>query len=397
MRTDRATGSRRCQRWLVLVPAVPLLVVCLGGTRAAAENQAVVPTSWAYVLAAGAALTLLLRRRTPLVGLTAAALTTGAYLLLDYPYGPILFVGPAWAWCLAAVMPLRRAVPWLAGFGGLVVAAAAPRLVVDQGWPGLLAWSGLMVGVLSAGAATGFALAARQRSEAAARTEIARRAVSEERLAMAQDVHDGVGHTLAVIAMHAGVAAHVIDRDPARAKELLAAVAATCREALDGLRADLDRLRRPDDGAARSPGPGLADLPVLLDRMRDGGLRLDVELPEPAPDGLPSDVGAAAYRIVQESLTNVLRHAGTAEASVRIRLDGVLLVEIEDRGTGPAAAAASTVSGGSVAPTMPTGTGIAGMRRRAESLGGSLTAGPRAGGGFLVRAELPPRTVAGTG
>ena len=110
---------------------------------------------------------------------------------------------------------------------------------------------------IAAGAATGFALAARQRSEAAARAEIARRAVSEERLAMAQDVHDGVGHSLAVIAMQAGVAAHVLDRDPARARELLATVVATSREALDGLRADLDRLRTPADGAgppARRPG-----------------------------------------------------------------------------------------------------------------------------------------------
>jgi signal transduction histidine kinase len=372
------------RRWLVLVPALPLLVVCLGGTHAAAVNQATVPHTSAYLLAAGAALTLLLRRRAPLLGITAAALITAAYLLLDEPYGPILFVGPAWAWCLSAVMPLRRAVPWVAGYVAMVVLSAAPRLVRDNGWGGLLIWATVAAGVAAAGAATGFALAARQRSEAAARAEIARRAVSEERLAMAQDVHDGVGHTLAVIAMHAGVAAHVIDRDPARAKELLGAVAATCREALDGLRADLDRLRSPGEGASRSPDPGLADLPVLLARMRDGGLRLDVELPEPGLDELPPAVGAAAYRIVQESLTNVLRHAGTAEASVRVRLDGVLLVEVADRGAGPAVA---TGSGG---------TGIAGMRRRAEAVGGSLTAGPGPGGGFLVRAELPPRTVAGT-
>ena len=91
-------------------------------------------------------------------------------------------------------------------------------------------------------------------------------------------------------------------------------------------------------------------------------------------------MGAAAYRIVQESLTNVLRHAGTAEASVRVRLDGVLLIEVADRGTGAGAEAART------------GTGIAGMRRRAEAVGGSLTAGPRAGGGFVVRAARLPRT-----
>jgi signal transduction histidine kinase len=379
------------RRWLILLPAVPLLVVCLGGTRGAAVNQtATEPVAVAYLLAGAAALTLLLRRRAPLVGTAAAAGLTAAYLVLDQPYGPILFVLPTWAWCLTAVMPLRRALPWLAGSLALVVGLAAPRVVDDVGWGGLLVWVTAVTGATAAGAVTGFALAARQRSEAAARAEVARRAVSEERLAMAQDVHDGVGHTLAVLAMQAGVAAHVIDRDPARAKELLGALAATSREALDGLRADLDRLRAPAGGAARRPAPGLADLPLLLDRMRDGGLRLDAELPAADAVELAPAVDAAAYRIVQESLTNVLRHAGTAEASVRVRLDGVLLVEVADRGTGPPATDAAT---GSETAAATTGTGIAGMRRRAEAVGGSLTAGPRAGGGFLVRAELPPRTV----
>jgi signal transduction histidine kinase len=360
-------------RWSILAPAVPLLVVCLGGTHAAGDNQATTPAGYAYVLAGLAALTLLLRRRAPLAGLSLAALATGAYLLLDQPYGPILFAGPAWAWCLAAAFPLRRAVPWIAGYGVVLVLAAAPHQLREDGWGGLLVWTTGIALVLTAGTVTGFALAARRVSETAARQEVARRAVSEERLAMAQDVHDGIGHSLAVIAMQAGVAAHVLDRDPERARELLATVVATSREALDGLRSDLERLRSPSTAAARAPAPGLADLPVLLDRMRDGGLDLDVSLP-PAPE-VPAEVGAAAYRIVQESLTNVLRHAGTGSASVRVSLDGALHVEVADRGV--------------AAPAVDGGTGIAGMRRRAESVGGSLTAGPRDGGGFLVRADLP--------
>jgi signal transduction histidine kinase len=357
-------------RWSILLPAVPLLLVCVGGTHAAGSNQSSTPQPYAYVLAGLVALTLLLRRRAPLAGLALAALATGVYLLLDQPYGPILFAGPVWAWCLAAIRPLRRAVPWIAGYGVVLVATAAPGHLSEDGWGGLLIWTAGITAVLAAGTATGFALAARQRSETSARHEVARRAVSEERLAMAQDVHDGVGHSLAVIAMQAGVAAHVLDRDPARARELLDTVVATSREALDGLRADLELLRTP---AARRPGPGLADLPLLLDRMRDGGLDLDVSL---TPDAaVPPDVGAAAYRIVQESLTNVLRHAGTGAASVRVALDGALHVEVADRG--------------SAGPPDPGGTGIDGMRRRAESVGGSLTAGPRDGGGFLVTAELP--------
>jgi signal transduction histidine kinase len=358
----------RRRGWWVLVPALPLLFVGLVGTHGAGETQATAPSPWAYVLAAVAALSLLLRCRAPRVGVTAATLATAAYLLLDQPYGPILFAVPAWAWCLTAVLPLRRALPWLAGVLVVLVAAAAP----DAAWRDLLALATGLTMALAAGAATGFALAARKRSEAAARTEVARRAVSEERLAMARDVHDGVGHSLAVIALQAGVAAHVLDRDPARAKELLATVAATSREALDGLRADLDRLRSSGPAADRRPTLGLADLPPLLDRMRDGGLDLDVSLEE-AP--VPAEVGAAAYRIVQESLTNVLRHAGTGQASVLVRHDGALLVEVADRGSGPGSGAG--------------GTGIAGMRQRAESVGGRLTAGPRPGGGFLVHAELP--------
>jgi signal transduction histidine kinase len=369
----RGTGRRR---WWLLLPALPLLVVYLGGTHAAGENQGNAPHTVGFVLAAVAALSLLLRRRAPLAGITVATVASGLYFLLDQPYGPILFTGPAWAWVLAAVMPLRRAVPWLLGYLAVLGVTAG---AVHGGSPGeLLLWTAAMTAALAAGATTGYAWAARSRSELAARTEVARRAVSEERLAMAQDMHDGIGHSLAVIAMQAGVAAHVLDRDPARARELMATVAATSREALDTLRADLDRLRKPGAEAARRPAPGLDDLPLLLDRMRDGGLSLAVTLPGPEA-AVPVEVGAVAYRIVQESLTNVLRHAGTGEASVTVALDPThdtaLHVEVADRGAG-------TAAGGS-------GSGIAGMRRRAESVGGSLSAGPRDGGGFLVRAELP--------
>jgi signal transduction histidine kinase len=361
------------QRNASILPGAPLMVVFIAGTRGAGHTQDARASVWAYGLAAVAALSLLLRRRAPLVGMSIAAVATAVYLLLDQVYGPILFAAPIWAWVLAAALPLRTAVPWLAGYAVLVIAAGVPRGLEEDGVPGLVAWATAVVLILAAGAATGSALAARRRSELAARAEAARRAVSEERLAMAQDVHDGVGHSLAVIALHAGVAAHVIDRDPARAKELLGTLAATSREALDGLRADLDRLRSPNGAAARAPSPGLADLPPLLDRMRGGGLSLSVDL-DPATVLRP-EVGAVAYRIVQESLTNVLRHAGSAEASVAVRADGDhVVVEVADRGRG-----------GDPGP----GSGIDGMRRRAASVGGTLRAGPRDSGGFRVRAELP--------
>lgn len=362
------------RRWGVLLPALPLLVVCLAGTRGAGEEDATSLSPWAYPLAALAALTLLLRRRAPRTGTAVAALATAAYLLLEQPYGPVLFVGPAWAWCLATVRPLREVGLWVLGYLVLVLVADAPALLRDEGWAHLLVRGMLLALALGAGAAAGAALLARSRSEAEARAQAAQRAASEERLSMAQDVHDGVGHSLAVIALQAGVARHVLDRDPERAKELLDTVVSTSREALDGLRAELEQMRTPRDIGARRPLPGLADLPPLLDRMRDAGLRIDATIEE-LP--MPAGVGAACYRIVQESLTNVLRHSGSDEATVVVRRTppAGLLVEVVDRGRGATGALQ--------------GNGIVGMCRRAEETGGTLTTGPRDGGGFVVRARWP--------
>jgi signal transduction histidine kinase len=172
----------------------------------------------------------------------------------------------------------------------------------------------------------------------------------------------------------------VLDKDPARTRELLASIQATSRESLDGLRAELLRFRDPEPAALR-PAPGLADLPALLARMRDGGLVLHAQLDE-CP-GVPAEVGAAAHRIVQEALTNVLRHAGATPAWVTVRCSaGSLHVEVRDRGRGPVDGA-------------PAGLGIPGMRERAAAVGGRLEA-VAADEGFVVRAELPvPAAAAG--
>jgi signal transduction histidine kinase len=360
------------------VPALPLLAIGLVGTPRAATGQ---PAwlrpldGWAYALVAAAALALLLRRRSPVACLTVCGLATAVYLALAYPYGPVLLCAPAAAWAVAVQLPWRRAAGWTAALVAVTAVAPAVGRPPGEGWPTHLAWAGAWGAAVAGVAAVGGALAVRRRSEAGVRAEQARRAVSEERLQMAQDVHDGVGHGLAVIAMHAGVALHVLDRDPARVRELLTAIQATSREALDGLRSDLDRWRAPDDAAARRPAPGLGDLPDLLARMRAGGLGVTDRI-EAGPD-VPEEVGAVAYRVVQESLTNVLRHAAGAAAEVDVRAgDGLLVVAVRDRGTG-------------CAPATTGGSGIAGMRQRTAALGGRLTAGPAPGGGFAVRAELP--------
>src|SRR3954447_15653379 len=291
----------------------------LVGTRRAATGQPewMRPLDgWAYALVAVAALALLLRRRSPVACVTVCGLATAVYLALAYPYGPVLLCAPAAAWAVAVRLPWRRAAGWTGALVAVTAVAPAVGRPPGEGWLTHLAWAAAWGAAVAGVAAVGAALAVRRRSEAGVRAEQARRAVSEERLQMAQDVHDGVGHGLAVIAMHAGVALHVLDRDPARVRELLTAIQATSREALDGLRSDLDRWRAPDDPAARRALPGLEDLPQLLARMRAGGLVLTDRI-DPCP-GLPEKVGAAAYRIVQESLTNVLQHAAGAAAEVRI-------------------------------------------------------------------------------
>ncbi|HJU98326.1 MAG TPA: sensor histidine kinase, partial [Jiangellaceae bacterium] len=226
---------------------------------------------------------------------------------------------------------------------------------------------------------TGAAVRVRRQSDADVRAAAARRAVSEERLRMAQELHDSVGHELAVIAMQAGVALHVLDRDPLRVREALEAIRATSRVSLDGLRAELDLLRTPlGESAPRRPAAGLADLDVLAERIRAGGV--DVETRIDAGGGLPPEIDVAVYRILQESLTNVLRHSGGKVAQVRVdRENGHLVVRVVDDGPGRADA------------TLPpgAGAGIPGMRARAEELGGTFDAGPRPGGGFVVTARLP--------
>jgi signal transduction histidine kinase len=360
--------------WWDVGPAAGLLLLVWVGTGAAAENQGLPqPGVPAYLLGSIAALALLVRRRAPLVALAVCGLAIGGYLLHGYPFGPVLFTGPVAAYAVATRVPGRTAAVALAGF--VLVTALPHALDTDAaGWVPRLAWVVGWAAVVTAPGALGAARLVRHRADAGVRAEQARRAVSEERLAIAREVHDGVGHGLAVIALQAGVALHVLDRDPGRARELLASIQATSRESLDGLRAELLRFR--DAGEADPPlrpAPGLADLPALLDRMRAGGLVLHTEL-DPCP-GVPAEVGAAAHRIVQEALTNVLRHAGDTPAWVSVRCSaGNLVVEVRDHGRGP---------GGAV----PAGLGIPGMRERAAAVGGRLQTS--AEDGFMVRAELP--------
>jgi signal transduction histidine kinase len=208
------------------------------------------------------------------------------------------------------------------------------------------------------------------------RDEEAQRAVADERLRIAQDLHDVVAHSMGVIAVQAGVGAHVIDTDPAEAKKSLEAIAHTSRTTLTELRRMLGVLR-DDSGASYAPAPGLADLDRLVRDVVTAGLPVDVAF-DGARTEIPPGVDFTAYRIVQEALTNVLKHAGPAHARVVIGYEpSVVRIEVVDDGRGVNGRASEG------------GHGLMGMRERVSVYGGSFDAGPAPGGGFRVAVRLP--------
>src|SRR5215216_2832157 len=215
-----------------------------------------------------------------------------------------------------------------------------------------------------------------------AREELARRAVTEERLRLARELHDVVAHAMSVIAVQSGVGAHIANTQPKEAAKALAAIEATSRAALEELRRLLGVLRQADEPQGDlAPVPGLADLEGLLAEVAKAGLAVKLRVNGTRPP-VPAGVDLSAYRIVQEALTNVVKHAGSARAQVVVGYgDQDVTVEVTDDGRG----AVTSVSDGRVG----TGHGLIGMRERVQAFGGDLEVGPRPGGGFRVAARLP--------
>ena len=203
------------------------------------------------------------------------------------------------------------------------------------------------------------------------------RAVQAERTRIARELHDVVAHRVSLMTVQAGAAKTVASDDPQAALQAMEAVEHAGRQALDELRHLLGVLRPSADGGSLGPQPGLTDVPRLIDQFREAGLDVSLSVSGATTD-LPARVDLSAYRIVQEALTNVLKHAGPgAQSDVRVSIDdGAVAIEISDDGQ-----AVTSLPG--------SGHGIMGMRERALLLGGSLTAGPRAAGGFRVAANLP--------
>nr|WP_051836454.1 sensor histidine kinase [Streptomyces sp. NRRL F-2580] len=344
------------------------------------------PASLLLMLLGAAAL--VFRRRQPRAvlavtcGLSLLELTTGE------PRAPVVMSAVMALYTVAA--RTDRPTTWriglltMAGLTGVAM-LAGPLPWYAQENIGIFAWTGMAA---AAGDAVrsrrAFVDAIRERAERAERTrdEEARRRVAEERLRIARDLHDVVAHHIALVNVQAGVAAHVMDKRPDQAKEALAHVRDASRSALNELRATVGLLRQSGDPEAPTePAPGLGVLEELVDTFRHAGLpvKVIVQLDREA-GALPAAVDLAAYRVIQEALTNVRKHAGPgarAEVSVVRVGPSVEVTVLDDGGTEPSAAE----PGG--------GHGLLGMRERAGALGGSCFAGPRFGGGYRVHAILP--------
>ncbi|MCZ1000349.1 sensor histidine kinase [Streptomyces mirabilis] len=240
----------------------------------------------------------------------------------------------------------------------------------------------LLFGLLVLGATWAAGTAVRERHESLRRTivQAAEQAKVEERMRIARDIHDVVTHSVGLIAIKAGVANHVIATHPEEAGEALTVIEDISRRALRDMRATLKVLRREDDAQQQDlqPVPGLSDLPSLVRTAEAAGVSVDLrsDCVEEPPDG----VALTAFRIVQEALTNVVKHAAPTRCLVSVTAqDGVLTIGVTDDGPGPGHR-----------PTVPGGAmGLVGMRERAVAHGGTLTAGPRPGAGFRILATLP--------
>jgi signal transduction histidine kinase len=357
------------------------------------------PSPWVLPSVVLLALGLATRRVWPRAAFVVTVAGVGTYLATGATFGPI-FLGPAlgvyamasgtqlfadqmagsapsppmprlrtWAPLLILLVPMIMAGHWREPYLGLLDPAFYGALI-----------SAFAIAVVPAMIA--LLVRARRESEREVRDQERRRYAYEERLRIARDVHDVVGHSLAVITMQAGVALHLLDKErsaqprPDRVAESLEAIKDTSREALAELRTTLE-VFRSDSDEPRSPLPGLARLDALLDGVRAAGREVTL-IREESDDlqAVPAAVDQAAFRIIQESLTNVVRHAGAGHAIVRVSRDaGMLTVEVSDDGP---------------ATSVPLdGNGIRGMRERARAVGGTLTVSVPEPSGVLVRANLP--------
>ena len=331
----------------------------------------------AITLVAGSAVVLAGRRRYPVPVLAVVFALTLAYFVVGYPNGPIWL--PLVIAYYTAVACGHRLAAGIAAVAGFAVFPWLDYLLRHRPGPpaiALVALAAWLLVVLGAGEGMRFR---RERAAQAARikAEGEQRHASEQRLRIAQDLHDSLGHYLSLISVQSGVALSLNQQLPNQARDALAAVKQASKEALTELRSVLAILRQDGEPAPRSPAATLSKLGDLFSQASAAGLQVQTET-RGSPRPLPFGTDVTAYRVVQEALTNVRRHAGAATATVALDYgDAALTIQVDDDGRGPAG------------PASHGGQGIAGMRQRVAALGGDFQAGPRPGGGFRVRARLP--------
>ncbi|MGN6753145.1 MAG: sensor histidine kinase [Intrasporangium sp.] len=344
-----------------------------------------------YVVLVTTGLVVSVRRRLPVLAFAVTAAGSLVYYALDYPDGP------GWIGLFVALYTLtvrgdgRRSVV-LAGVG--IATLTVVWLIAAQNIQpkAAIGWVFFRIGASIMSAALGESVRSRRvivadaldRADLAERTreEEARARVAQERVRIAREVHDTVAHAIAVINVQAGVTAHVLDQRPDRAREALVSIEQTSARALHEMRTVLGVLRGDDD--SRAPFPGVDQIGDLVEHARRAGLDVHVDDTQPMP--LPSVVSSAAYRIVQESITNVLRHVGPTKVTVALRnCADELEIHVIDEGRGKTRARPPEQM-----PKEDQGRGIRGMRERCELLGGHLSAGPRHDDpGFAVHATIP--------
>jgi signal transduction histidine kinase len=335
----------------------------------------------ALLLVALACLVLAGRFRWPLTVLAISSAAVLTYTALGYVSGAALIAPPIALYAVALKSTPSRAI----ASGALVMGALMLASALANPWNAITAGGFYIIpGLFVLACFGGIAVANRRAyvSSIQARAEdAARRRIDEERLRIARELHDVVAHTMATINVQASAAAHVAAQRPQAAVDALGVIKSVSKDGLRELRAILNVLRQTDEPDIPFPAPGLAQVGDLIASARTAGLPVTLTVTG-SPGPLPDETDLAAYRIVQESLTNAIRHAGPASATVSLAFTGTeLAIEVTDNGLGSPVAAES--SGG--------GHGLPGMRERAASVGGSLQAGPAPGGGFRVAARLPLR------
>ncbi|MET7983994.1 MULTISPECIES: histidine kinase [unclassified Streptomyces] len=362
------------------------------------------PDALSLALMVLGAAALVFRRHAPMKVLAATVAVSLVELVTADPRAPVTMSAVVALYTVASATD--RPTTWRVGLLTMTLLTAVAMLAGPLPWYsqenlGVFAWTGMAA---AAGDAVrsrrAFVHAIKERALRAERTreEEARRRVAEERLRIARDLHDVVAHHIALVNVQAGVAAHVMDKRPDQAKEALAHVREASRSALNELRATVGLLRQSGDPEAPTePAPGLARLDELADTFRNAGLPVEVARSD-SGTALPAAADLAAYRVIQEALTNVRKHAGPgakAEVSV-VRVGPVVEVTVLDNGPAPDTGTASDAGpgpengpGADAGLQEGGGHGLLGMRERVTAIGGSCTTGPRYGGGFRVHAILP--------